>query len=147
MNCFACERNLSAYIDDGLSLETRLEIEAHLDECSRCRAEFETHQAAWEAVHQVHTEGPPEGLWEAIASQLEKPGASTRLEDLALMLRGLAAQVQDLQRSVDRLRQDLEEEGAQEQTRQGIRVRANPLIPIPPERLRESSIERLRRGS
>ncbi len=150
MNCPACERQLSAYIDDELALETRLELETHLDECPRCRAEFEAHQIAWEATHQLHTEAAPEGLWEAISSQLEKPAESTRLDDLALMLRGLAAQVQDLQRSVDGLRKDMAETEAwpadQEQGRQGIRMRINPFAPEP-GRVRESSIERLRRSS
>ena len=48
MNCFACERNLSAYLDDELPMDERLEIEAHLDACERCRAEFESHQGTWE---------------------------------------------------------------------------------------------------
>lgn len=148
MNCFTCERHLSAYIDDELPAQSRRELEAHLDECPRCRAEFEAHQVAWETAHQVCAEAAPEGLWEAISSQLEKPAESTRLDDLALMLRGLAAQVQDLQRSVDGLRQEMEEAEAwpadQAPVRQGIRVRANPFVPGPP---RESSIERLRRSS
>lgn len=152
MNCFTCERHLSAYIDDELSAPSRRELETHLDECPRCRAEFEAHQVAWEVAHQVRAEAAPEGLWEAISSQLEKPAESTRLEDLALMLRGLAAQVQDLQRSVDGLRQEMAEAEAETETwpadqapvHQGIRVRANPFVPGPP---RESSIERLRRSS
>ncbi|MBI2505852.1 MAG: zf-HC2 domain-containing protein [Candidatus Latescibacteria bacterium] len=148
MNCFTCERHLSAYIDDELPAPSRRELETHLDECPRCRAEFEAHQIAWEAAHQLRAEAAPEGLWEAIASHLEKPAESTRLDDLALMLRGLAAQVQDLQRSVDGLRQDMEEAETwpadQGQVRQGIRVRANPFVPGPS---RESSIERFRQSS
>jgi len=145
MNCFACERHLSAYIDDELSLETRLELEGHLDECARCRAEFEGHQAVWEAAHQMQSGPAPDTLWEGIAARLEKPGpAGVRLEDLALMLRGLAGQVQDLQRSVDEMRQDLDNTAEPEPPRQGIRVRANPFVPGQP---RESSIERLRRSS
>ena len=150
MNCFTCERHLSAYIDDELPAPGRRELEIHLDECPRCRAEFEAHQVAWEAAHQLRAEAPPEGLWEAISSQLEQPGPSTRLEDLALMLRGLAAQVQDLQRSVDGLRQEMEAAESwpadQEQVRQGIRVRVNPLAPDR-GRVRASSIERLRQSS
>jgi anti-sigma factor RsiW len=150
MNCFTCERHLSAYIDDELPAPSRRELETHLDECPRCRAEFEAHQIAWEAAHQLRAEAAPEGLWEAIAPHLEKPVESARLDDLALMLRGLAAQVQDLQRSVDGLRQDMAEAEAEawpasrEQVRQGIRVRVNPLAP---GQARESSIERLRQSS
>jgi hypothetical protein len=149
MNCFTCERQLSAYIDDELPAQGRRELEAHLDDCPRCRAEFEAHLAVWEAAHQVRAEAAPEGLWEGIAARLEQPGgAGVRLEDLALMLRGLAGQVQDLQRSVDGLRKDMEEAevwpAEQAPVRQGIRVRANPFAPGQP---RESSIERLRRRS
>ena len=144
MNCFTCERHLSAYIDDELPAPSRRELEIHLDECPRCRAEFEAHQVAWEAAHQLRAEAPPEGLWEAISSQLEQPGPSTRLEDLALMLRGLAAQVQDLQRGLDELRQDLDSTAESELPRQGIRMRTNPFTP---GQQRESSIERLRQSS
>lgn len=144
MNCFTCERHLSAYIDDELPPQSRRELETHLDECPRCRAEFEAHQIAWEAAHQLRAEAAPEGLWEAISSHLEKPVESTRLEDLALMLRGLAAQVQDLQRSVGELRQDLGSTAEPEPQRGGIRVRTNPFAP---GQLRESSIERLRQSS
>lgn len=150
MNCFTCERHLSAYIDDELPAPSCRELEAHLDDCPRCRAEFEAHQIAWEAAHQLRAEAAPDGLWEAISPHLEKPAESTRLEDLALMLRGLAAQVQDLQRSVDGLRQDMAEAEAeawpadQAPVRQGIRVRVNPFTP---GQRRESSIERLRQSS
>lgn len=144
MNCPACERQLSAYIDDQLALETRLELEAHLDQCPRCRADFESHQAVWEAAHLGAGEAPPATLWEGIAAQLEEPIQSTRLDDLALMLRGLAAQVQDLQRGLDELRQDLGSTAEAEPLRQGIRVRANPFAPGPP---RESSVARLVRRS
>ena len=145
MNCFACERHLSAYIDDELSLERRLEIEAHLGDCPRCRADFEAHQAVWEAAHQVRGEHAPETLWEGIAARLEQSGrVGVKLEDLALMLRGLAGQVQDLQRSVDELRQDLDSAAEPEPLRQGIRVRTNPFTP---GQQRESSVERLRRSS
>ncbi|MCC7265668.1 MAG: zf-HC2 domain-containing protein [Candidatus Latescibacteria bacterium] len=144
MNCPACERQLSAYIDDQLALETRLELEAHLDECPRCRADFESHQAVWEAAHLSAGEAPPATLWEGIISRLEQPAQTTRLDDLALMLRGLAAQVQDLQRGLDELRQDLGSAAEPETLRQGIRVRTNPFAPGPP---RESSVARLVRRS
>jgi anti-sigma factor RsiW len=145
MNCFACERHLSAYIDDELSLESRLELESHLGECPRCRAEFEAYLEVWEAAHQVQSGPVPETLWEGIAARLGQPDVGgVRLEDLALMLRGLAGQVQDLQRSVDEIRQDLFSAAEPEPLRQGIRVRANPFAPGQP---RESSIERLRSSS
>ena len=109
MNCFACERNLSAYLDDELPMDERLEIESHLDECERCRAEFESHQGAWEAGSAVPVGAAPEGLWRGIEAELEAEGPSTTLDDLALMMKGLASEIQDLRRSVDALNQQAEE--------------------------------------
>ena len=108
MNCFSCERNLSAYIDDELTQEARLELEAHLDACERCRKEYEAHLAAWEAAGNVRVEAAPEGLWRAIESEIEQKGAATTTEDLALIVRGLAEEVRDLKRAVESLRQDME---------------------------------------
>ena len=71
MNCFQCERNLSAYLDDELPMDERLEIETHLDGCDACRAEFASHQTAWEAAHRVAAEAAPDGLWNGIAEQLD----------------------------------------------------------------------------
>jgi len=132
MNCAACERNLSAYIDDELTTDMRLEIEAHLDECEKCRREFESHQAAWEAANMAPAGRAPDGLWDAVEAELgQETGSTTSLDDLALMLRGLAGEVQDLRREVNALRRDLAEaEWAEERgVEEDIRVRAKPFYP------------------
>ena len=151
MNCFACERNLSAYLDDELPMDERLEIEAHLDECERCRAEFESHQGAWEASGAALVGAAPDGLWRGIETELEVEGPSTTLDDLALMVKGLASEIQDLRRSVDALNQQAEEAewedraAAQAQGRDvgDIRVSSKSFRPRRP---REASIDQLRRG-
>ena len=108
MNCPACQRQLTAYIDDEVTAELRLDIEAHLDDCSGCRREFDTYQAAFEVTTSSPNEGPRRDLWEGIAAKLE-PGGATN-EDLALMIRGLARQVESLEREVAALRVGIEEE-------------------------------------
>ena len=109
MNCIACERNLSAYIDDQLDGGTRRQMEGHLDGCDACRAEYESHLAVCEAVGESDGEGAPADLWSAVEGRLGQTGQPTGIEDLALMLRGLAGQVQELQRSVDDMRRQMEE--------------------------------------
>ena len=108
MECFSCERNLSAYIDDELTNESRVEIESHLASCEPCREEYETHMAAWEATQQLPGESASDGIWSAIRSQVETTGAGTSTDDLALIVRGLAEEVRDLKHTVQMLRRDLE---------------------------------------
>ena len=114
MNCFACERNLSAYIDDELTPEMRLEIESHLDGCETCRKDYETHLAAWEAEGNLRAEAAPEGLWRAVESEVQRKGSGATTEDLALIVRGLAGEVRDLRQAVEALRQGLESGLAEE---------------------------------
>ena len=111
MNCPTCERNLSAYIDDELTTDVRLEIAAHLDECATCHREFEAHQAAWEAAGLAPAGQAPEELWQAVEAELQprEEGGATTLEDLALMLRGLAGEMRDLRHTVDGLRREIEQ--------------------------------------
>ncbi|MFA6108262.1 MAG: zf-HC2 domain-containing protein [Candidatus Latescibacterota bacterium] len=147
MNCAACERHLSAYLDDELALETRLELEAHLDQCEACRGELEQHQAAWEAAQMAVTGRAPDRLWSAVEETLDNPGAeATTLESLALMIRGLAGEVQDLRREVRALRRAQEERVAVEETEgeEPIRVQQRRFVPGRP---RLASIEQLRRTS
>ena len=117
MNCFTCERNLTAYIDDELQNDVRLEVETHLDTCDRCREDYEGQLAAWEAAGNVRTESAPDRLWQAVESELQTKGPDTTLEDLALIVRGLASEVRDLRQAMEGLRQDIEypveEEGNQ----------------------------------
>ncbi len=130
MNCFACERNLSAYIDDELSSEVRLEVEGHLEACERCRKDYETHLAAWEAAGDLRAEAAPEGLWQAIESELQQKGADTTLEDLALIVRGLAGEVRDLKQALESLRQDLEAGPVEEQEASGSRTPLSPRLSL-----------------
>ncbi len=108
MNCFTCERNLSAYIDDELQNDVRLEIEAHLDTCDRCRQDYESQLSAWEAAGNVRVESAPDKLWQALEAELQTKGPDTTLEDLALIVRGLASEVRDLRQAMEGLRQDME---------------------------------------
>ena len=108
MECFVCERNLSAYIDDELTQEMRLEVEAHLETCEGCREDYETHLAAWEAAGRLRAGTASEELWKAIESEIQQKSAVTTTEDLALMVRGLAGEVRDLKQVVESLRQDME---------------------------------------
>ena len=146
MNCAACERNLSAYLDDELTTDLRLEMEAHLDGCESCRSEFQAHEATWEAAGMVQAGPAPEGMWEHIAQELQPEGGATSLEDVALMLRGLAGELQDLRRTVDTLRADLEESGWTEERDTGEEIRVSPR-PFASGRLRPGSIEQFRRSS
>ena len=123
MNCFTCERNLTAYIDDELQNDTRLEVEAHLDTCDRCREEYETQLASWEAAGNLRSEPAPDDLWKDIEAELHQKAPDTTLEDLALIVRGLAGEVRDLRRTVDSLRQDLETQPAGNQENDTDRTR------------------------
>ena len=143
MNCFSCERNLSAYIDDELDTEARLALETHLDECTACRTEYERHQAAWETVGLSTVGGAPESLWQAVETELGQGQNTTSIEDLALMLRGLAGQVQDLQQSLEGLRRQIGAAGIEiEEEREGIQVSSSG--PYRSGRPRESSIQQLK---
>ena len=157
MNCFTCERNLSAYLDDELPMDERIELESHLDGCETCRGEFESHQAAWETAHEATADAAPDGLWSGIESQLQdEVRTGDGLQDLTLLLKGLAAEVQDLRRTVDGLRRDLPRdpqmgapvdatiEAYGRDSADSIRVRDNPFRPGVP---REASIDQLRSGS
>jgi hypothetical protein len=152
MNCFQCERNLSAYLDDELRADERDELEVHLDACETCRAEFESQQAAWEAAQATTAEAAPEALWHGIEDQLRGDGGQAGLQELNLMVKGLSADVQDLRRTVDDLRRLVERAWADEAEDdtdgrvpgERIRVRANPFRPGVP---REASIDQLRRSS
>ncbi|MBT4140753.1 MAG: hypothetical protein HOE48_22765 [Candidatus Latescibacteria bacterium] len=110
MNCFTCENNLSAYVDDELTTDVRRDIEAHLDTCEKCHQEYETLLSTWELAGDMRTEAAPDGLWQAVEAELQQKGHNnTTTEDLALIVRGLASEIRDLKQTVDGLRHDLEE--------------------------------------
>ena len=150
MNCFACERNLSAYLDDELSNEERREIEGHLEQCDRCRVEFDTHQLTWEIAGGLQAGLAPDGLWRGIEQQMQTARQSTSpnssLDELALMIKGLATEVQEMRRTVDALRDKVyRAEGSEGELPgrdfEGIRVRSAPFATGTP---REGSIDQVR---
>jgi anti-sigma factor RsiW len=146
MNCATCERHLSAYVDDEVNVALRQEMEMHLDLCAACRADLQEHLAAWEAALQVLPGQAPEGLWHGVAEALgESPAAGADLEEVALLLRGLAGQVQDLHHEVRALRRQVAE-GAWSEDREpeDIRVTARAFAG---GRSRQASIAQLRRTS
>ncbi len=140
MNCFSCERNLSAYIDDHLSHDERVELEAHLSECDRCRTEYESHQTAWEVATALPGGAAPRNLWHGIKQELAQKPPSLTLDDVALMIKGLASEVHSLRQSVDEMRRDIartEWSGAEEDARGHGDIRVRP-IPFPAGTLRSS---------
>lgn len=110
MNCFTCENNLSAYIDDELTTDVRRDIEGHLDTCEKCHKEYETLLSTWELAGDMRTEAAPDGLWQAVEAELQQKGHNnTTTEDLALIVRGLASEIRDLKQTVEAMRQDAEQ--------------------------------------
>src|SRR5688500_178006 len=63
---------LGAFALDATSDEERLEIEAHLSSCPRCRAEVADHRETASMLAAVGAPAP-EGVWEGIASALDGP--------------------------------------------------------------------------
>lgn len=111
MNCFSCEKNISAYIDDEVTQDQRIEIEAHLSECDACRDEYESQLATWEAAADLGSPGAPDDLWRGIEAELEQTGqAGTTLDDLALIVRGLAEEVRELRQEVRGLQREVEDQ-------------------------------------
>jgi anti-sigma factor RsiW len=58
MTCDQAHQLLHAYIDDELDIPTALQIEAHLPDCPKCRAELDAARAAGRAVAQPATYYP-----------------------------------------------------------------------------------------
>ena len=65
---------LGAYALDAVDGEERALVDAHLDECARCRAEVAEHRET-AALLAFSGADAPAGLWEGISSQLERPDA------------------------------------------------------------------------
>ena len=133
MNCFTCEKNISAYIEDELPQDLRIEIESHLGEYDACRDEYEIQLSTWEAVGDLVSKPAPDNLWRGIESELEQTGHfGTTLDDLALIVRGLTDEVRQLRLEVRGLQRDVEERAyeaapVRDDTEEGRRVRPNGL--------------------
>lgn len=65
---------LGAYALDAVDDDERALIDAHLDECARCRAEVAEHRET-AALLAFSGSDAPAGLWEGISTQLERPDA------------------------------------------------------------------------
>ncbi len=131
MNCFMCENNLSAYIDDEITTDVRREMEAHLDVCETCRKEYESLLSTWELAGDMRTEVAPDGLWQGVEAELkQKRHDQTTTEDLALIVRGLVSEIRDLKQTVEAMRQDVETrqqgDDVRDRTRQGLGIWTGP---------------------
>lgn len=65
---------LAAYALDAVDSEERALVDAHLDECARCRAEVAEHRDT-AALLAYSGADAPAGLWDGISSKLERPDA------------------------------------------------------------------------
>ena len=63
---------LAVFALDAVDSDEHEEIEAHLAECPRCRAELDAHRDVAAALGNS-VESLPEGLWSSIASRLPRP--------------------------------------------------------------------------
>jgi anti-sigma factor RsiW len=134
MTCFTCDQSLSAYIDDELDAAGRREVEGHLAECERCRKEFEQHVAVWEAAMDRPPAAAPAGLWDGIEAVLGQRGRApaAAIDELGLIVRGLAEEVRDLRQEIAELRRQTPAgpEAGQEESAVRERIRSRPELSI-----------------
>ena len=131
MNCFTCEQNITAYIDDELSHDHRREVESHLAECERCRQDYESQMTTWEMASNVDAEEAPGDLWSRIEAQLPKRDSGTSVEDLALIVKGLASEVRELRRTIEEMRnRSVAPSGYEEEQRVREQIRSRPELSI-----------------
>ncbi|MET0726778.1 MAG: anti-sigma factor [Acidimicrobiales bacterium] len=69
---------LGAYALDAVDDDERVELQAHLVDCARCRAEVQEHQEVASLLAHSGSDAP-EGLWQRIADSLEEPPPGLRL--------------------------------------------------------------------
>lgn len=69
------EELLGAYALDAVTPEEADEVERHLQECPRCRAEVEAHRETASSLAHLGADAP-EGVWERIAERLDGPPAA-----------------------------------------------------------------------
>jgi hypothetical protein len=72
------EELLGAYALDAVDGDEARQIEEHLVDCPRCRAELDDHRAVAALVANTG-ESAPDGLWARIAESLEEPPPALRL--------------------------------------------------------------------
>jgi anti-sigma factor RsiW len=78
---------LGAYALDAVDGDERTELEGHLDECPRCRAELDSLREVAGALGTV-VEPLPEGLWSSIASRLPDRPESEEPPPMPRLVRG-----------------------------------------------------------
>ncbi|HEX3248189.1 MAG TPA: zf-HC2 domain-containing protein [Pyrinomonadaceae bacterium] len=70
MTCEETRHTLSLYVDDGVSLPTRVAIDEHLDRCPVCRAEVAELRSLTRSLNMMTRPTPPLGLAETITDLL-----------------------------------------------------------------------------
>jgi Putative zinc-finger len=70
MCCEQIERQLGRYVDQELPTSARIEIEAHLESCSSCRAELESLRTLVGAIAMPMPTEIPDSLWAGIEQRL-----------------------------------------------------------------------------
>ena len=131
MNCFTCDQNLSAYIDDELARDLRRDIENHLAECDACRHQYDTQMSAWEIATTVETGATPVDLWSHIEARLPRRDTGTSIDDLARIVRGLASEVRELRRTVEDVRdRNIARSNYENDERVREQIRARPELSI-----------------
>ncbi len=131
MNCFTCEQNITAYIDDELGHDQRRDVESHLAECDRCRQDYESQMTAWEIASNADAVEAPGDLWSRIEAQLPKRESGTSVEDLALIVKGLASEVRELRQTVEEMRdRDTARSGYEAEGRVREQIRSRPELSI-----------------
>ncbi len=79
MNCDTCSKQLSAYIDDVLTIEEMTAIAHHLETCTACQEALEMLYALRECMQDVDAIKLPEGFHEALMQKV----AQTPQEEMA----------------------------------------------------------------
>lgn len=70
MNCEETRQTLSLYVDDRVSLPSRVAIDEHLDRCPVCRAEMAELRSLTRSLKMMTRPTPPSGLAESITDLL-----------------------------------------------------------------------------
>ena len=78
MSCEETRQTLSLYIDDGVSLPTRVAVDEHLDRCPVCRAEVVELRLLTRSLSQLRRPAPPSGLADSITDLLTIEAAARR---------------------------------------------------------------------
>lgn len=81
MNCEEIRRVSNEYVDNRLTLPSRMDFEAHLQECPLCRVEIVEMQSLLRGLRYMQRPAAPEGLAIAISDVIRVEAASRRRRD------------------------------------------------------------------